>query len=146
MAAQEQREQPAPRSMTKAQQAAHAGRLAKRQQAIERGELVSNAPLRARCEWLMDHDPEFSLVLACFRLADLGYPKFLKKPSGTKSCGTAMSGDTSHLLRVLGMRDLAPTTKGGRRYVAPGRTQWIPYELAVALARALHMDPVDAGV
>lgn len=119
-------------------------RTAFRQRAIETGDLVSNAPLRARCEWLMDHDPEFSLVLVCFRLADLGYPKFLKVPSG--SSGGRMSGDTTHLLRVLGMRDLAPSLKHGRRYVSPNRTQWVPYELAVALTRALHMDPVDAGV
>jgi hypothetical protein len=107
---------------------------------IEAGELVSNAPLRERCEWLVEHDPSFSFAIVCARMEDHGFPQFARS---TKS---RAAGDTTYLLRVLGMRDRAASNKNGRRYESPNRTAWIPYDLAVALARSLGMDPVDAGV
>jgi hypothetical protein len=118
---------------------------AARKQAIETGDLVSNAPLRARCEWLLEHDPEFTLSLACFRMADAGFGTFEKK-RGHGVRPERSVPDTTHLRRLLGMADLAPTNKNGRRYVSPKRTEWIPYDTAVAITRALGMDPVDAGV
>lgn len=111
---------------------------------IESGDLVSNAPLRERCEWLMQHDPEFSLVQVCLRMADQGYPKFAKQPSRGRT--GKVTGDTTHVLRLLGMRDRAPSFKRGKRYGSPYRSTHVPYDVAVALCRALEMDPVDAGV
>jgi hypothetical protein len=124
--------------------AAQRARAARRERMIRSGDLVSNAPLRARCEWLLRYDPEFSVAGACARMVDAGYPKFVKRSTGSR--GDRWVADTSHFLRVLGMKDRAPSLKDGRRYAAPSRTEWIPYELAVAVARSLHMDPVDAGV
>ena len=115
-----------------------------RDQAILTGEFVSNAPLRARCEWLLRYDPDFSLNKLCQRLCDQGF-EFEKKKRSRGQTGR-FRGETTHALRLLGMRDQAPSCKNGRRYVPPNRTAWIPYELAVAFARALDMDPVDADV
>lgn len=114
-----------------------------RERLIEQGELVSNAPLRARCEWLLQYDPEFSIAGACVRMVDQGYPKFIKR-SGAR--GERWVPDTSHFQRILGMRDRPSSLHHGRSYPSRSRTEWIPYDLAVAVARALYMDPVDAGV
>jgi hypothetical protein len=140
VAAQETQEAPR-RDMEKPQRAAMEARRRQRLELIEQGELVSNAPLRARFEWLSEHDPEFTCRVVCERLVDLGFPSFMRRKPGA-----AASPDTTHLLRVLGLRDLAPTLRGGRRYEPVERTSHIPYDLAVAVARALDMWPVDAGV
>jgi hypothetical protein len=117
---------------------------ATREQLIEQGEMVSNAPLRARCEWLLEHDPEFSIAGACVRMVDQGYPSFIKR--STSSRGERWVADTSHFQRLLGMKDQAPSSKRGVRYSPTTRTEWVSYDVAVALARALDMWPVDAGV
>src|SRR4029077_4306847 len=117
------------------------------QQRIERGDLVPNAPFRERIEFLAAHDPEFTLSQLALRLADRGYPKFAKSQRATSRHKTArITGDTSHLQRLLGMRDQSPCNKNGKRYEAPRRTTHIEYEMAVALCRALDMYPTDCGV
>jgi hypothetical protein len=116
-----------------------------RERLIEQGELISNAPLRARCEWLLQHDPEFSIAGACVRMVDQGYPSFIKRCS-TGPVGSGGCPDTSHFLRLLGMKDQAPSLKRGVRYAPATRTEWVSYDVAVAVARALDMWPVDAGV
>jgi hypothetical protein len=115
-----------------------------RERLIEQGEMVSNAPLRARCQWLLEHDPEFSIAGACVRMVDQGYPSFIKRSTGPR--GERLVPDTSHFLRLLGMKDQAPSSKRGVRYAPATRTEWVSYDMAVAVARALHMWPVDAGV
>jgi hypothetical protein len=123
-----------------------AARRAERTRLIEAGELIPNAAFRDRVLFLQAHDPEFSLTLVCLRLADHGYPNFLKAPTGTKRFSRRGMGDTSHLERLLGMRDPAPSRHNGRRYENGRRTEYLSYDFAVALCRALDMDPVDVGV
>jgi hypothetical protein len=131
---------------------ARAGRERWVKRRIEAGELVPNAPFRERIEFLLAHDPEFTLNIVCQRLVDHGYPRFVKPQRPTKRHKTLrMTGDTSHLQRLLGMRDQASCTKvtktgETRRYNAPTRTTHIEYEVAVALCRALDMYPTDCGV
>lgn len=129
----------------RASQRAVQARVEKTARLVEAGDLVPNKVFRERVEFLQAHDPHFALTTVCLRLADLGYPKFLKRPSGT-SKGRSWMGDTSHLERLLGMRDPAPTFRNGRRYTAPHRTEFIRYEFAAALCRALDMWPTDCGV
>jgi hypothetical protein len=131
---------------------ARAGREAWVRRRIESGELVPNAPFRERIEFLAAYDPEFSLSQLALQLADRGYPKFakLQRPSH-RHRNERITGDTSHLQRLLGMRDQASCTKvtktgETRRYNAPTRTTHIEYEVAVALCRALDMYPTDCGV
>ena len=123
------------------------GRKAWVQRRIEAGELVSNAPFRERIEFLQAHDPEFSQSHLCLKLADNGYPKFAKpqRPTSRHRKGR-ITGDTSHLQRLLGMRDQSSCLKNGKRYQPPKRTEWIEYDMAVALCRALEMWPCDCGV
>ena len=125
--------------------AAVESRFRRRQQQIASGDLVPNKVFRDRVEFLQAHDPDFSLVIVCLRLSELGFPNYAKKPSGTTRT-RKFTGDTSHLQRQLGMRAPAPTYKNGRRYEPPRWTSHVSYEFAVALCRALGMDPVDAGV
>jgi len=124
-----------------------AGRNASRQRLIDAGELVSNAPFRERVEFLMAHDPEFSLNMVCERLCDQGLQFEQRRAGRTRN---KFQGDTTHLLRLLGMRDQTTSTKktkkGPRRYTPPARTQFIAYDVAVALCRALEMWPCDCGV
>jgi hypothetical protein len=126
---------------------AQAGRERWVQRRIDTGELVPNAPFRERVEFLEAHDPDFTLAQVCLRLADHGYPRFIKeqRPSARHKT-TRLTGDTSHLQRLLGMRDQSPCRKNGKRYEAPRRTTHIEYDMAVALCRALDMYPTDCGV
>jgi hypothetical protein len=130
---------------------ARAGRERWVKRRIEAGELVPNAPFRERIEFLAAHDPEFSLSQLALQLADLGYPKFakLQRPSHRHK-NERITGDTSHLQRLLGMRDQSPCTKptkaGPKRYDNRRRTTHIEYDLAVALCRALDLWPCDCGV
>jgi len=119
-----------------------AGRDRSRQRLIETGELVSNAPFRERVEFLMAHDPQFSLNAVCERLCDQG----LKFQQYRSSARNRFCGDTTHLLRLLGMRDQTTSVKKGQRYVMTNRTTHVPYDTAVALCRALDMYPTDCGV
>jgi hypothetical protein len=126
---------------------AQAGRAAWIRRRIEAGELVPNAPFRERIEFLEAHDPEFTLAGVCFRLADNGYPRFLKEQRVTRRHKTSrVTGDTSHLQRLLGMRDQSSCTKNGKHYDPPRRTTHIERDMAVALCWALDMYPVDCGV
>lgn len=119
------------------------GKQARFARLVADGSMVPNAPFRARVEFLLAHDPEFTLGYVCARLADEGFPKFIKTANKQ---ARRHSPDTSHLQRLLGMRDMAATNRNGRRYVPPNRTEFISYEFAVALTRALGLDPVDMGV
>lgn len=124
---------------------ARAGREKSRARQIACGDLVSNAPFRERVEFLMAHDPDFSLMIVCERMANLGFPSFTKRyPSRTGK--RQYKHDTTHLLRLLGMRDQTTKTVKGRRYPTPPRTSYVAYDLAVALCRALELDPVDCDV
>ena len=131
---------------------ARRGREAWIQRRIDAGDLVPNLPFRERIEFLEAHDPEFTLNQVCFKLADHGYPRFLKDQRPTKRHKTLRRvGDTSHLQRLLGMRDQSSCTKvtkagEARHYNKPRRTTHIEYEMAVALCRALDMYPCDCGV
>lgn len=112
----------------------------KRLELIEAGELVPNAPLRERLLWLLDHDPDFSREACCRQLADLGFPAFV---SPDRRSGHS---DSSRLARTLGIKRQNPTLSQ-RRHGLPGSiTTHIEYDLAVALCRALGMDPYEAGV
>jgi len=122
------------------------------QRRIESGELVPNLPFRERIEFLEAHDPEFTLTNVCFRLADHGYPGFVKQQKATPRHKTPrLTGDTSHLQRLLGMRDQSSCTKftkagEARHYDKPRRTTHIERDMAEALCWALDMYPVDCGI
>jgi len=113
---------------------------------VAAGELVSNQPFRERVEFLQAHDPDFALNTLCARLADDGFPSFMKRTPGRSPGSVRWCGDTSHLSRLLGMRDQAASSHAGKRYVTPNRTRFLEYELACAICRALDMWPTDCGV
>ncbi len=55
--------------------------------------------------------------------------------------------DTTRALRVLNLRPSTASTKGGKYY--PGHFKFddsVPYDVAVRLAKALSVDPVDVGI
>jgi hypothetical protein len=114
-----------------------------RKRLVEAGDLVSNRPLRERCEWLMANSDSFSLSAVCFRIEELGIPGYVKDAS--RWSGARRTGDTTRLQRALGMKPHPAGKKSGREY-EPTVREFVPYELAVALADALGLDPVDAGV
>jgi len=131
---------------------ARRGREAWIQRRIDAGELVPNLPFRERIEFLEAHDPGFTLNQVCFKLADHGYPRFLKDQRPTLRHKTPRKvGDTSHLQRLLGMRDQSSCTKvtkagEARHYDKPTRTKYIERDMAEALCWALDMYPVDCGI
>jgi len=110
------------------------------QRRIESGELVSNAPFRERYLWLLENDEDFSPTECCKRLASFGFPSYMRKRK--KHPGA----DTSRLQRNLGLRPQSPTSRGRRAGERGFYSQHIRYEFAVALCRAMEMDPVDCGV
>jgi hypothetical protein len=121
-----------------ATRAAAQARTRQRRRLIESGDLVPNQPLRERLQWLLAHDPDITLSTICYALETRGHPGFVRRK------GRWPGADSSRLMRVLGMRPRPAS--GGRPNEKPYFSTHVPYDLAVALAEALDLDPVDAGV
>ena len=105
-------------------------RKSRREERIERMELVSNEPFR-----------DFYLRVAQHRdtpteiAARAGFYHGGRRADGSKV------GDASYLLRLLGLKE-SPSKTGYPSYVR----EWIPYETGVKLADALGLDYHEAGV
>lgn len=95
-------------------------------------ERVAVMPLRERYEALGRVEERLTTAV-CKRMVQLGYVGYMRKGE------RGDLPDTTHLRRKLGV--LGCRSRGKVYFNAT-----VPYEEAVALSRALGMDPVDAGV
>lgn len=105
------------------------GRRLRKERRIKDGEIVPNRPLRARYE-AVQLRPGYSL-------SEIAERAGFVNPSGRF--------DTTHLRRQMGMERMAPTRKKGVLYEG-SFTDYIPYDTAVKICRALDMLPVEAGL
>ena len=102
----------------------------RREEKIERMEIVSNAPFR-----------EFYLNVARHRDCPTTIAARAGLFHGGKAADGSKTGDASYFLRLLGLKE----SSSGRGY-PPYFREWISYELGVKLADAMSLDYTVAGV